>query len=162
MEYSEECWPYARSKLLIHINSISLSTPCLPQVMCRSNFRTPAKYSPRQNRSCKNTDERGCEVFPMTGTSVTLVSSVSVVVFIAETCCLGLVLQWYNIVGSPASVCLLALQRYHADFSFPYDLVAHKTWHRFLRTQNWNVSGFRARPTRCCWSMRMRFWAWYA
>jgi hypothetical protein len=42
---------------------------------------------------------------------------------------------------------LLALQRYHADFSFPYDLVAHTTWHRFLRTQNWNVSGVRVRSS---------------
>jgi hypothetical protein len=60
--------------------------------MCLSYFGTPAKYS-RQNRSCKNTDERDCEVFPMTGTSVVLVSSVAVVKFTAETCCLGLVLQ---------------------------------------------------------------------
>ena len=117
--------------------------------MCQSNFLKLAKYSACQNRSFKSTDERDCEVFPMTGTVVTLVSSVAVVAFAVETCCLVLLLQWYNIVGSNASVCLLAVKRYHADFSFPYDLVTHKTWHRFLRPQNLNVGGVAVDPRGC-------------
>jgi hypothetical protein len=92
VQYSE-CTPYARSKLLTYFNSISPATPRLLQVICFSNFRDACKILARQHRSCENIDVRDCEVFPMTGTAVTLVSSVAVVAFSAETCCLGLVLQ---------------------------------------------------------------------